>query len=66
MGVLVHCNYGDRWSLRIAGVSVGRELKDLMPRRVAAETMTGTDHLRVWALPHDHLHDILRAYNRLR
>jgi L-aminopeptidase/D-esterase-like protein len=32
---------------------------------VAAETMTGADHLRVTALPHDRLREVLRKYNRL-
>jgi L-aminopeptidase/D-esterase-like protein len=32
---------------------------------VAAETMTGADGIRVRALPHDRLQDILKAHNRL-
>jgi L-aminopeptidase/D-esterase-like protein len=32
---------------------------------VAAETMTGADGLRVYALPHDRLRAALRKYNRL-
>ena len=32
---------------------------------LAAETMTGRDGLTVPALPHDHLQDLLRQYNRL-
>jgi L-aminopeptidase/D-esterase-like protein len=32
---------------------------------VAAETMTGRDHNRVAALPHDRLRDVLSKYNRL-
>jgi len=32
---------------------------------LAAETITGKDGLRVPALPHDRLQDILRQYNRL-
>jgi len=32
---------------------------------VAAETMTGADSLRVYALPHDRLRAALRKYNRL-
>jgi len=32
---------------------------------LAADTMTGADDLRVTALPHDRLRDILRKYNRL-
>ncbi|HEU5261114.1 MAG TPA: P1 family peptidase [Gemmatimonadales bacterium] len=32
---------------------------------LAAETMTGADDLRVVALPHDRLREILRKYNRL-
>ena len=32
---------------------------------VAAETMTGRDRNRVYALPHDRLRDVLKKYNRL-
>ena len=32
---------------------------------LAAETMTGADHVRVYALPHDRLREVLRAYRRL-
>jgi D-aminopeptidase len=32
---------------------------------VAAETMTGVDDLRVYALPHDRLREVLARYNRL-
>ena len=32
---------------------------------LAAETMTGADDLRVTALPHDRLREVLRKYNRL-
>src|SRR6266851_5532415 len=32
---------------------------------LAAETMTGVDDLKVYALPHDRLRDVLRKYNRL-
>ncbi len=38
VGVLVQANYGSRDSLTIAGVPVGRELKDLMPKFVSADT----------------------------
>ena len=31
---------------------------------IAAETMTGKDNLRVSALPHDRLQEVLRRYNR--
>ncbi len=33
---------------------------------LAAETMTGVDDYRVWALPHDRLKQVLRTYGRLR
>jgi D-aminopeptidase len=32
---------------------------------LAAETMTGADSIRAYALPHDRLTEILRRYNRL-
>jgi L-aminopeptidase/D-esterase-like protein len=32
---------------------------------IAAETMTGADHVRVYELPEDRLREILRKYNRL-
>ena len=32
---------------------------------VAAETMTGADYRRAWALPHDQVRSILARYNRL-
>jgi L-aminopeptidase/D-esterase-like protein len=32
---------------------------------LAAETMTGADGLRVYALPHERLVDVLRRYHRL-
>ena len=32
---------------------------------VAARTMTGADDLKVYALPHDRLRDVLKKYNRL-
>jgi D-aminopeptidase len=32
---------------------------------VAAETMTGANGIRVYALPHDRLKTVLRKYNRL-
>ena len=38
VGVLVQANYGGRDGLTIAGVPVGRELKDLMPKFVSADT----------------------------
>ena len=33
---------------------------------LAAETMTGVDDYRVWALPHERLKHVLRTYGRLR
>lgn len=38
VGVLVQANYGGRSGLTIAGVPVGREITDLMPKEVPAET----------------------------
>ena len=38
VGVLVQANYGTRDGLTIAGVPVGREITDLMPKRVPADT----------------------------
>jgi len=38
VGVLVQANYGSRDSLTIAGVPVGRELTDLVPKFVSADT----------------------------
>ena len=38
VGVLVQANYGSRESLTIAGVPVGRELQDLTPKFVSADT----------------------------
>lgn len=35
VGVLVQCNYGSRSLLRIAGVPVGEEIRDLMPARTS-------------------------------
>jgi L-aminopeptidase/D-esterase-like protein len=32
---------------------------------IGAETMVGADYVRVQALPHDRLREILRRYNRL-
>jgi hypothetical protein len=32
---------------------------------LAAETMTGADDIRSYALPHDRLEAVLRKYNRL-
>jgi hypothetical protein len=32
---------------------------------LAAETMIGVDDVKVYALPHDRLRDVLRKYNRL-
>jgi len=32
---------------------------------LAAETMTGADSIRTYALPHDRLRAVLRKYNRL-
>src|SRR3989449_535286 len=32
---------------------------------LAADTMTGADDLKVYALPHDRLREVLRKYNRL-
>jgi L-aminopeptidase/D-esterase-like protein len=32
---------------------------------LAAETMIGADDVKVYALPHDRLRDVLRKYNRL-
>jgi L-aminopeptidase/D-esterase-like protein len=42
VGVLVQANYGRRESLRIAGVPVGREIADLMPRRGKADSGQGS------------------------
>jgi D-aminopeptidase len=33
---------------------------------LAAKTITGADYLRVPALPHDRLREVLRKYGRLR
>jgi len=33
VGILVQANYGSRYELRVAGVPVGQEITDLMPRR---------------------------------
>jgi L-aminopeptidase/D-esterase-like protein len=33
---------------------------------IAAETMTGVDNFRVYALPHDRLRQVLAKYNRLQ
>ena len=38
VGVLVQANYGGREGLMIAGVPVGREITDLMPKRAPADT----------------------------
>jgi L-aminopeptidase/D-esterase-like protein len=38
VGVLVQANYGGRSGLTIAGVPVGREIADLMPKEVPADT----------------------------
>ena len=38
VGVLVQANYGGRSGLMIAGVPVGREITDLMPKEVPADT----------------------------
>ena len=38
VGVLVQANYGTRDGLTIAGVPVGREITDLMPKRAPADT----------------------------
>ena len=38
LGVLVQANYGGREALTIAGVPVGREITDLMPGKVPADT----------------------------
>ena len=38
LGVLVQANYGARSGLTIAGVPVGREITDLMPKQAAADT----------------------------
>ena len=38
VGVLVQANYGSRSGLTIAGVPVGREITDLMPKEVPADT----------------------------
>jgi D-aminopeptidase len=48
VGVLVQANYGGRSGLMIAGVPVGREITDLMPKEVPADTgsiivVIGTD-----------------------
>ena len=48
VGVLVQANYGGRSGLMIAGVPVGREMIDLMPKEVPADTgsiivVIGTD-----------------------
>ena len=48
VGVLVQANYGGRSGLTIAGVPVGREITDLMPKEVPADTgsiivVIGTD-----------------------
>jgi D-aminopeptidase len=38
VGVLVQANYGGREGLTIAGVPVGREITDLMPKRASPDT----------------------------
>lgn len=43
VGVLVQCNYGLREQLRVAGVPVGREIDDLMPRFPEGETVWAAD-----------------------
>ena len=39
VGVLVQCNYGQRSELRVAGVPVGAEIRDLLPCGAAPDTM---------------------------
>ncbi len=38
VGVLVQCNYGARRELRVAGVPVGEEIRDLLPCVASADT----------------------------
>src|SRR5688500_2828579 len=42
IGVLVQANYGRRELLRIAGVPVGKEIPDLMPKKGAPDDGTGS------------------------
>jgi len=47
-----------------AGVAEATE-ESIINALVAAETMTGVDNFKVWALPHDRLQALLKKYNRL-
>ena len=39
--------------------------ESILNAMLAAETMTGADYRRAWAIPHDQVRSILRKYNRL-
>jgi len=57
-----------RYCARITGSVIDGEdvlQEAIVNAMVAAETMTGINGMRVYALPHDRLRAALRKYNRL-
>lgn len=54
------------WPPSSPRLSRPRKRRYIINAMLAAETMTGADYRRAWALPHDQVKAILGKYNRLQ
>src|SRR5262249_25107196 len=57
--------YPNQWMDALFGATIQATEEAIVNAMLAADTMTGADSIRVFALPQDRLLDILRRYNRL-
>ena len=70
VGVLVQANFGLRAQLRVAGVPVGKEIKDHAFRSQESGSIiivvaTDAPLFKAIALPHDRLQEIMKKHQRL-
>jgi L-aminopeptidase/D-esterase-like protein len=57
--------YPNQWMDGLFGATIQATQEAIVNAMLAAETMTGADAVRVFALPHDRLLEIMRRYGRL-
>jgi L-aminopeptidase/D-esterase-like protein len=57
--------YPNQWMDALFGATIQATEEAIVNAMLAADTMTGADSIRVFALPQDRLLDTLRRYNRL-
>jgi L-aminopeptidase/D-esterase-like protein len=57
--------FPNQWMDVLFSATIEATQEAIVNAMLAAETMTGADAVRVFALPHDRLREIMRRYNRL-